>query len=210
MKPIYRFLFALFLGLALAQPQTASAQLGVAAGFNFEQLNDIELAQGQAAFDNRTGWHIAAWLDLPVGSTLALRPGVRYMDAGSLYRGLNENDGTFEDDFSVFFLEIPLDVRFRFGSSGALVPYIVGGPVLRFPLASDDQLNDDLRTVSIAGGLGVGVELPLGGLRLYPELAYTFDVSGFAEGDFHIGGRRFVTDDTQFLNGVMLRVGIGL
>lgn len=203
-----RLLVALLLGFLLAQPQAASAQFGVAAGFNFEQLSDIELNEGSAAFENRTGWHVAAWFELPLGS-LALRPGVRYLDAGALYRGLDDNDGTLEDDFSVNLLEIPLDVRYRFGG-GALTPYLVGGPVLRFPIVSDDGLNDDLRTVSFAGGLGVGLELPLGGMRLYPELAYTFDVSGFAEGDFEIGGRRFITDDTQFLNGVMLRVGVGL
>ncbi|HMB92977.1 MAG TPA: outer membrane beta-barrel protein, partial [Rhodothermales bacterium] len=134
-----RLLFTLLLGLILAQPQTASAQFGVAAGFNFEQLNDIELDEGSSAFENRTGWHVAAWFELPLGS-LALRPGVRYLDAGALYRGLDENDGTLEDDFAVQMLEIPLDVRYRFGG-GDLTPYIVGGPVLRFPIVSDDELN---------------------------------------------------------------------
>lgn len=60
-------------------------------------------------------------------------------------------------------LEIPIDVRYRMPLP-FLTPYVMAGPVLRFP-SGDEAIKDNLKEFSLAGSLGVGVEVSLLGLR---------------------------------------------
>jgi hypothetical protein len=62
----------------------------------------------------------------------------------------------------------------------------------------------------MAGGFGVGLELNFGILILYPELKYSFGITRFTDEEFEIAGIPFTTTNTQLLNGVMLRLGVGL
>lgn len=209
MKSILRCLAFSLVTLALVP--AAHAQLGLSAGPNFDRLSDISLSDGDAAFDNRTGWHVEAWFSLDLGA-VAVRPGIRYHDAGGLYDGLTDDDDPdFTPDVTVNLIEVPLNLRYRFSPVPAPVkPYVAGGPILRFPLADDDSLNDDLETLGVAAEVGVGLEVQAGVFRLFPEVLYSFDISGFVKDDFSIGDRDFTTDDTQYLNAVMVRLGIGL
>ncbi|MEM1127498.1 MAG: outer membrane beta-barrel protein [Bacteroidota bacterium] len=186
----------------------AHAQLGIAAGLNFNQLSDIDARDRDLTFDNSTGWHVEVWLDLPLGP-VALRPGIRYMDAGSIYEPSDDlGFGVPSVDFDVALLEVPIDVRYRIGTP-IISPYIMAGPVLRFPVDVGDDLEDNLESFSLGGSVGVGVEVGLAGIRLYPELKYNFGISRFTDG-FEIGGVEFAPDEEQQLSGVMLRLGIGL
>ncbi|MDQ7040020.1 MAG: outer membrane beta-barrel protein [Rhodothermus sp.] len=205
-----RLLSAVLLLLFMLPMATAHAQLGVSLGLNFNRLGDIKVGDTQATFDNSQGWHVAIWFDLPLGP-IAIRPGLRYMDAGALYQGFQEDlDGNqvVPEGFDVSLLEIPIDVRYRM-TLPLLTPYILAGPVLRFPSGADEAIRDNLKAFSLAGSLGVGVEMNLLGLRLYPELQYTFGITAFAD-EFRVGDVAFVPDTRQHLNAVMLRLGIGL
>lgn len=202
-----RFLYVAIL-LSVLVPATAQAQLGVSLGLNFNRLSDIKTGDTRATFDNSQGWHIAVWFDLPLGP-VAIRPGLRYMDAGALYQGFREDLAQpVSEGFNVSMLEIPIDVRYRM-TLPLLTPYLMAGPVLRFPTGSDNEIKDNLKEFSLAGSLGVGVEVNLLGLRLYPELQYTFGITEFAD-KFEVAGVEFSPDARQHLNAVMLRVGVGL
>ena len=200
---------SLTLGLLLSVPalQPAFAQLGVAAGLNFNQLSDIETDSRDVTLDNATGWHVELWFDLPLGP-IALRPGVRYMDAGSIYDGLREDIGSVDgEDFDVSLIEVPIDLRFRMGIP-IISPYVALGPVLRFPAGASERIEDNLNDFSVGGSAGLGLEIGLGGLRLYPEIKYSFGISNFTDG-FEIGDVEFMADEGQRLNNVLLRLGIG-
>ncbi len=204
-----RFLPYGLLLLLLALPLTARAQLGVSVGLNFNRLSDIKAGDAQATFDNSQGWHVAVWFDLPLGP-VAIRPGLRYMDAGALYQGFREDlsGQPVPEGFDVSLLEIPIDIRYRM-TLPFLTPYVMVGPVLRFPSGADEEIKDNLSEFSLAGSLGVGVEVNLLGLRLYPELQYTFGVTEFTDG-FEVAGVEINPDARQHLNVVMLRVGVAL
>ncbi len=203
-----RSIGALLLSLCLAP--AAHAQLGAYVGANFNRLSDIEINEGDGVFDNRTGWHAEVFLDFDIGP-VGVRPGLRYMDAGQLYDDLrHDDDSNFRANVSVNMLEVPLNLRLNIGQAPAVNPYIIGGPVLRFPLTNDDELNDDLEAVGIAAGLGFGLDMNLGGIRLYPEILYTFGISRFVDDEFTIRGRTFSADEAQYLNAAMVRIGIGL
>lgn len=199
-----------WLFLVLGFPIAAYAQFGASIGLNFNRLSDIQTGDVRATFDNSQGWHVAIWLDVPLGP-VAIRPGLRYTNAGALYRGFRNDlpgDQPLPEGFDVSLLEIPLDVRYRMALS-LLTPYVIAGPVLRFPSSADEEIQDNLKEFSLAGSLGVGVEVNLLGLWLYPELQYTFGVTKFTKG-FEIGDLEINPDARQHLNAVMLRVGVAL
>ena len=204
MKTLHRFSLLVVLLLGFTGFQRVHAQgLGVTAGLNFNSLSDIEAADREATFDNATGWHVGVWFDLPLG-LLAVRPGIRYMDAGDFAA---ESDlGLPFPDLDVSMVEIPIDLRFRFGPP-MLTPYVLAGPVLRFPSGDEDER---LESFSYAANIGVGIEVNLVGIRLLPELKYTFGISRFTSEEFEIGGTRFQVDEEGQLNTIMLSLGVGL
>ena len=197
----------IFLLTTLTLSLEAEAQgLGISAGANFNQLSDIETSSGEATFDNASGWHLHLWFDLPVGP-VAVRPGLRYTNVGELFEDASISSVNASVDDVVTMLEVPIDVRFRLGLP-MITPYVMAGPVLRFPAGGDDDSR--LESFSLAGGAGIGVELGLGGIRLYPELKYTFGITRFTQDTYEIGDVTITPDEDQRLNAVMLSVGIGL
>jgi hypothetical protein len=195
---------ALLLMTATSGADTAYAQgLGISAGLNFSQLSDIDTGDQRATFDNASGWHVHLWLDLPIGA-VAIRPGVRYMDAGDVFESGSLSGAAESIDATL--LEVPVDVRFRLPLP-LLTPYVMAGPVLRFPMSDDGER---FRSVSVAGGAGVGLELSLGGMTLYPELKYTFGLTSYTEESYELGGVTFAPGSDQHLNAVMLSIGISL
>jgi hypothetical protein len=133
------------------------------------------------------------------------------MALGKLFEDSSIRDrfAAFDPDQAVSLLEIPIDVRFRLGLP-LISPYLLAGPVLRFPTEKGDENQFQLKSFSIAAGVGVGVEIGLVGFRLYPELKYTFGITRFTDEEFSIGGVTFEADDDQRLNAIMLSLGIGL
>jgi len=196
--------------LIFSLPTISHAQgLGVSVGANFANLDDIEIDNRAETFENASGWHIHLWFDLPLGP-VAIRPGVRYMDFGQLFEdsSVQERFATFDPDQAVKLIEIPIDIRIRLGMP-IISPYVLAGPVLRFPTDSGGDNQFQLNSFSVAAGVGVGVELGLVGFSLFPELKYTFGISRFMDG-FEIGGATFEADEDQRLNAVMLSLGVGL
>lgn len=195
----------LILGSALFTTP-AAGQLGISGGLNFSELHDIDAGDTRATFDRSTGWHIHLWADLPLGP-VALRPGVRFTDMGKLLEDASIDDVPNPvDDENVRLIEIPVDVRLRLRTPD-IRPYVMAGPVFRFS-TSDEA--DRFRSFSVAGGAGVGAEVSLGGLVLYPELKYTFGITKFMEETYELGGITITPDEDQKLNAVMLSIGIGL
>ncbi len=196
----------LIVGLFLLMTtQRADAQgLGLSVGANFNSLSDIDTGSQEATFNNATGWHLHLWFDMPVGP-VAVRPGLRYMDAGAVFEDEDLDIPSSEEVVSL--LEIPVDVRIRM-TMPLVTPYVLAGPVLRFPTGNENE--DRFKSFSVAAGVGVGAEIGLGGLKVFPELKYTFGITRFTEDEYELGGIDFEVDDSQHLNAVMLSIGIGL
>ncbi len=184
----------------------ASGQFGITGGLNYAELDDIGAGESRASFGRSSGWHLHVWADLPLGP-LSIRPGLRFMDMGGLMEDASVDDvpNPFDEE-NVRLLEVPVDFRLRLPTP-KLQPYLMGGPVIRFN-ATDDE--DRFRSLSLAGGAGVGLELPIGRFVIYPELKYTFGITRFTEESYELGGVTISPDEDQQLNAVMLSIGIGL
>ena len=185
----------------LARP--AQAQLGIAAGINYDDLSDIDTGSAETSFDNASGYHIGLFYDLAVGP-LALRPGVFYMDVGEFDGG----EDVFDEGFDLNLIEVPVDVRLRLAPTPILTPYFMAGPVFRFPSASGDGFDEVLEEVNVAGNVGAGLELNLAGLRLFPEIRYTFGLSNFTRDEFEFRGRNIRVEEEGRLNTFILRLGL--
>ena len=100
---------------------------------------------------------------------------------------------------------------FQYGIDGPLIgPYVFAGPLVRFPSFTDKVISNDLAPLSVAVEVGAGLRINIGGLRLYPEIAYTFGVSNFIQDELVIDFVTLTPQDEQRINTAMLRLSVGL
>lgn len=209
MKRILSILAAVVaLGLVAAPAQ---AQLGIAAGLNFDNLSDVDVNDSEASFDNATGYHIGVFYDLAVGP-IGVRPGVFYRKAGDVRQDIRRGNVDIRDEFNLSLVEIPIDLRLRMAALPLLTPYVLGGPVFALPTSEDDEFDAALEDWTISANIGAGVEVSIPGLplTLYPELRYSFGVSRFFNEEYEFQGQTFRVDDSGSLNAFMVRLGIAL
>jgi len=195
------------LALTLPAASDTYAQLGIAAGLNFDRLGDISTQSGSANFDNATGYHVGLFYELGA-APISVRPGVFIRKAGDVKWDITGSS----EEFDLTLIEVPVDVRVPLLHAPLVKPYIVGGPVVSFPKSNDDDAQHAFEDLLLSGSLGVGVEVhvPVIGLTLFPELRYAFGLSRFMKDAITVGGVEFNVEDQSRLNAVMLRVGVGL
>ena len=183
---------------------TVSAQIGFSFGSNSNKLTEVDEF---TSFESANGWHIGIWFDMPAGP-LEIRSGLRYVNAGSIFEIANDAEPAFMDDVNIGIFEIPVDFRFRFNMD-IITPFVALGPVLRFPSGGGDTVSG-VTNMHVAGGFGVGLELRVSRVWLYPELKYVFGITQFTESEFQIDQRTYTADENLLLNGFMLRFSVGL
>lgn len=183
--------FALTAPLAHAQ---LIPSFGVAGGLNFGSLSDAATAD----LDQSTGYHIGVFGDFGFGP-LAARASVLYVKVGDTSLGLVDLPSVETDEADIAFVAVPVDLKYRFPSP-LVKPYALVGPEARF--AVGDLADLETESVALALNIGLGAELAaLVGPKVFAELRYAFDVTGFAPGDF---------DGDFKVNVFFLRVGVGL
>ena len=185
-------------------PSGAQAQLGVAAGLNFESMSDISGSRS-ATYENASGYHFGVFFDTD-SSPLALRLGAYYRDMGDVELDL----GDFGQLFDLSLLDVAVDVRFAVLPLPLVKAFVSAGPVVSFPSSSNDEYKQSLESAAVSGNVGGGLAISLGGLTLTPEIRYSIGVSRFMNDSFSIRGIEFDSDTVQRNNSVMLRLGIVL
>lgn len=199
----------LFVVVTLLAARPAQAQVGVAAGLNFDNLSDIEVSSAKATFDSATGYHIGIFVDLALGP-VAVRPGVFYRHLGNLDLGGSLIIDDVTETFDISLIEAPIDLRFRLGVTPLISPYILAGPVIRFAATDNELFEDNLENFSLSIDVGFGIEVKLGAVKLFPELRYAFGVTRFLKEDIIINDITITPEDEARLNTFMIRLGIGL
>ncbi len=221
-------LAGLVFGLLLGFASVASAQLGlglgVAGGINFASFDDVDFDDVTAAYESASGYHFGFFAEIGKGA-FTVRPGVYYMNAGTLFDGgfddfiddFIEEDPEIVDllreieDVEVQFVSVPIDLKFRLFSSFIVRPYIFAGPEFKFVVSGDDDIafTDQFEGIVVAGNAGIGFEVALLGIRAYPEIRFSFDVSELVGEEFELGGETVMADKHQSRT-VFARIGIGI
>jgi hypothetical protein len=207
-RTLYATGLLLAAGVAAFGAQPAAAQIGVAVGANFDRIGDIE-GDTDATIENATGFHVGVFYDFALGP-VGIRPGLFYMDIGEFQvEGQRQVPSDFQrEDFDFNLFQVPIDLRLRM-STPVVTPYVSAGPVLNFVNTDDDELKESLNEFSVAGNVGVGLELGFPGMpvRFYPEFRYGFGVSRIVD-DFEFLGAEFRAQEGENLSTFMLRLGV--
>lgn len=158
--------FVLFVFSAQAQ-----VQFGVKAGLN--------LANGSAKFggesqssDMKMGLHIGAIVDLSLGESLALQPGLLFSMKGQQedYEGVTVKT-------NINYLEVPINLMYKF-DAGNMKIMAFAGPYLGYALSAKmkaedeemelnigtDENEDDIKPLDL--GLNIGAGVQFGGLQI--------------------------------------------
>lgn len=199
-------IYALVLAAGLSLPRPSAAQLGLTAGLNFEQTEDIRMAaegaSQAAALNNATGYHIGVLLQLGSGAW-SFRPGVIFRQMGTYrFSELGEN-------FDVQVIEVPLNIRARLVDAGIFHPFVVAGPKASIP-RSEGDFNEATEGISLTGNVGGGLGIHAGWLpvSIEAELDYAFGVTDWIKDDFMIGERSFDPQDRPQLSALSVRLNL--
>lgn len=189
--------------VALGTAAPAQAQLGVAAGLNFDSVGDIETTSNtsqNATLDNSTGYHVGAVYELGLGP-VNIRPGLFYRKLGQTYEFPNNSA-------DVAAWEVPVDVRVTLLPTPLISPYILGGPKASFLRSDLDELDSELENVSYSFVIGLGANISLGPLfTLQPELRYDFGATDYVDDSIEIGDTEFNQEDPT-LSAIALRLNV--
>jgi len=191
--------------LIFVSVRATRAQIGFAAGLNFDSISDVKLGSADATFDNATGYHLGVFYDLGFGPT-AFRVGLFYRDAGTLTASVPG----LRPDFDLSLVEIPVDLRFNLTATPIIRPYFSVGPVFSFPSSGNSDFDRNLEKMTVSMNVGLGLSMHVLGVDLFPEARYNVGISSILKDELNIGGIGVRASDTQRLNTVMLRLGVRL
>ena len=207
--------FALAALLALA-PSTAHAQIGFAAGLNFDDAEGFGSAVTAeddavgATYDAATGYHVGIFFDMGLGP-IAVRPGIYYRSIGK-YETVGEvaGGGLEEESYDLSLIDVGLDLRYTLLPLPFVKPYLLGGPLFSFPQTDSETFDEVLSDVTVAANVGIGVSIspPGFGLRVMPELRYAFGVSGFLSDEEIETDFATFRPDGERLNSLQLRLNV--
>jgi hypothetical protein len=205
-------LVLLFAAFSFAVALPAGAQFGIAAGLNFDSIDDINLEadDGRSTFDQATGYHAGVFYDLGVGP-LGVRIGLFYRDLGTI-----DVEGVAEPvEVNLSMIEAGVDLRYTILAVPKASPYLLVGPVVSLPRSDSEgggafekSYDDALESLMVSGVVGAGVSLNLGTIAVMPEIRYAVGLSGLTGKEFEIGGITYRIEKTQKVKSVQLRLGI--
>lgn len=204
MRSLVGFLFAVLIFGWTVSP--AQAQLGVAAGLNFESAGDIQTSTtDNGTMDNSTGYHIGVVYQLG-GGAVSLRPGLIYRRVGTYEFSANALPAG-ESQYDISAWEVPVDLRISVLPAPLVSPYVLGGAKATFP-QGEDEFEDALEDVSYSFNVGAGIEvsIPNSSLVFQPEFRYEIGATSFVQDEFELGDTSFSPQEQPQFSAIGLRL----
>lgn len=196
---------SLLIALALLVAGTAvpaAAQFGIAAGLNYEQMDDLDVGNLKGTFDAASGYHVGVFYDIGAGP-IGLKIGAYYRDLGDVDFSLSGVEGV-----NLTMFDFPIDVRLNVLPFPVVSPYLFAGPVISIPRSDDADLDDSLESLFVAGTVGGGLQIGMGAVTLMPEFRYGIAITELTGESFRIAGQQF--DASQGTRGNTIQVRLGL
>ena len=192
-------LLAATVGLGLASP--ATAQIGIAGGYNRDYLSDIDLADTSITVASAEGFHFGIFFNVNL-LILAIRPAVYFHRVNDLSIATATDSTSFDLDL----IEIPLDLRLRLPLP-IVKPYLLAGAVIGFPSSDNAAIDASMSSSVWRADVGVGIELNVG-IRLWPEVRFGLGITDYFKDGIPIGDDIVVPTGKVRLDSFMVRLGI--
>ncbi|MDU1903735.1 MAG: porin family protein [Dysgonomonas sp.] len=150
-------ILVLVLGLFASTVQ-AQVRMGVKAGVNISKVSGDNISD--FVDNNLTGFHVGPTVEWLINGQFGLEGGLLYSEKGIKFKERKAN--------RVGFIEVPIDLKYRFETGSIVKPYISAGPYISFKVSGDgkfsgmtDDVVDQWKAKSFGGGLNfrAGVEL---------------------------------------------------
>ncbi len=196
-----RGLTRLAVGLLLATPIAATAQIGVVGGYNRDSIEEFVPADGFDFTDRTDGFHIGIFFNVNLG-LLGVRPAIIYHRVSDLTATV----GTDRTQFDIELVEIPLDLRLRLPIP-VFRPYLLAGPVFSFPSTAATGVNRLLNSRPIRVEFGAGLELNLG-FKLWPEIRYGRGLDPLMASEIPLGEATLLGQGQPRLDTITFRLGV--
>ena len=205
-------LFLILLTGSVLAVSPARAQLGAAVGYGLNMLNEPSFSSSASnTFEGSGGLSVGLFYSVRFGR-LEVRPGL-FLQQTSMDWTLDEVEFSPLETV-VRTASIPLDVLFYFPLQ-QFSPYVVAGPALNFLHTDQPDLRQVLnrskgstRFASLNLGVGIEVQSPRLGLRLLPEIRYSYALSGFLQEEYIIRTVPFAADGSPHFSSLTFRLGI--
>ena len=183
--------------LAVSSTAAHAQRFGVFGGANFEALVNLQGEDFQTGFRMSEGFHAGGFVELSKG-TFALRPGLLYQNAGTLFQGLNV---LTTDNFRLSYLALPVDVKW---TPPLPYVYIFVGPEVQYNLSNGipEEFQDVINKVNVRGSAGLGLEVG----RFYLEGRYLLTLTSLTKSDYGLNGTVF-TDVSQYSQAIRASLG---
>lgn len=157
MKKNLSVIFICFL-IALIEPVYAQVKLGIKAGVNLAEVSFNKDFGNNFRSSNRTGFIVGPTIE-------AMVPFIGLgLDGSLLYsqKGINIDNGLKHIDGSFSYLEVPVNLKWKFGIPKVIGIYLAAGPYASVALGNSlKEFKDNLRLDDFDWGVnaGAGVEL---------------------------------------------------
>jgi hypothetical protein len=162
------FLTAVLTGILILSGTSAQAGLGVKAGLNFADINDVQELDSIDRIENETkhGFIVGGHINFPLTPTLKLQIEGLYSVKGSVGNAYGGDFTRQKWENKLTYLEVPVLLKLEFPTP-ALKPFIYGGGSVSRLLTAEERARDDWYDIKeklneYDYGLVVG-----GGLKLF-------------------------------------------
>lgn len=174
-KLIFLLLFALLV-------QTSKAQVfGVKGGINFANMT-FSTSGMDISPKSIVGFHVGPVADFELHESLYFNTGLLYSLKG--FKLEFEGEGVTEQ---LNYLEIPLNIAYKFSTSETTNFFIQAGPYLGYALSGKNKMDGETVDVEFGDGqmkrfdlgLGIGLGLELG--PIVPSVSYQFGLANLSD-----------------------------
>ena len=165
----------------MAIPASAQVNLGVLGGINLANFDVDPLEEG-LEFSSITVFGFGGVLDFSLNESVSLRLEPMY-----LQKGAKATLMIFELEYKFAYLEIPVMVKYDFGTSD-IKPYAIAGPTIGYLLSAtgkasgggesrEEDMKDVIKSFDFGLGFGAGVSVPMGDNIIFLEARYTIGLT---------------------------------
>jgi len=180
MKNMSVFLVVL-LALCMVLPVSSQVNLGILGGLNLANIS-VDPDEG-VDWSNRTTFGFGGVLDFSLNESVALHLEPMYLQKGTKA----DVEETFEIEFKAAYLEIPVMLKYAFGTS-EIKPYVIAGPSIGYNLSAkvkmsgggeseEEDVKDTIKSFDFGLGFGAGVNVLMGNNSIFVEARYTLGLT---------------------------------